>query len=91
MGEWEPEEVELFLDTIKKFGCGDRWGLFSSYITHRVGYQVSSPKTNLITLITSFSVQISIDKSCSLKEELSTQTTKYRAQERQFIVGIAKK
>ncbi|ORZ00183.1 hypothetical protein BCR43DRAFT_511214 [Syncephalastrum racemosum] len=26
----------------KEYGCGDKWGLFASYIPHRVGYQCSN-------------------------------------------------
>jgi len=38
-GEWTEEEHQLFMDTAKKFGAGNKWGLFSSYIPQRVGYQ----------------------------------------------------
>ena len=38
-GEWTQEEHDLFLETAKRFGVGDKWGLFSSYIPQRVGYQ----------------------------------------------------
>lgn len=41
MGEWKEEEILAFYKTAKEFGCGDKWGLFSSYIPHRVGYQVN--------------------------------------------------
>ena len=40
--EWTEEEEVLFLDTVKQNGCGDKWGLFASYIPHRVGYQCSA-------------------------------------------------
>ncbi|KAI8144255.1 hypothetical protein BJV82DRAFT_608872 [Fennellomyces sp. T-0311] len=40
--EWTPEEKTLFLETARKYGCGDKWGLFASYIPHRVGYQCSN-------------------------------------------------
>ncbi|KAI9497201.1 hypothetical protein BDB00DRAFT_805401 [Zychaea mexicana] len=40
--EWTEEEKNLFLETAKKYGCGDKWGLFSTYIPHRVGYQCSN-------------------------------------------------
>eukprot|EP00123_Amoebidium_parasiticum_P021104 comp6161_c0_seq1/m.1989 comp6161_c0_seq1/g.1989 ORF comp6161_c0_seq1/g.1989 comp6161_c0_seq1/m.1989 type:complete len:363 (-) comp6161_c0_seq1:642-1730(-) len=42
IGDWTEEEHNLFLDTARKYGCGDKWGLFSSYIPHRVGYQCSN-------------------------------------------------
>jgi len=41
-GEWTREEFDLFLKTAKKHGVGDRWGLFSSWIPQRVGYQASA-------------------------------------------------
>ncbi|KAJ2778646.1 hypothetical protein GGI15_004118 [Coemansia interrupta] len=41
-GEWTEEETEMFLRVAKEFGCGDKWGLFSTYIPHRVGYQCSN-------------------------------------------------
>ncbi|KAJ2635026.1 hypothetical protein GGF40_003851 [Coemansia sp. RSA 1286] len=41
-GDWTDEEKDMFLNVAKKFGCGDKWGLFSTYIPHRVGYQCSN-------------------------------------------------
>lgn len=41
-GEWTQEEHELFMSTAKQHGVGDKWGLFSSYIPQRVGYQCSA-------------------------------------------------
>ncbi|CAO3618006.1 unnamed protein product [Cunninghamella echinulata] len=41
-GDWTDEEKEIFLKVAKENGCGDKWGLFASYIPHRVGYQCSS-------------------------------------------------
>ncbi|KAF9970642.1 hypothetical protein BGZ73_006623 [Actinomortierella ambigua] len=41
-GDWTAEERELFLEVARKFGCGDKWGLFASHIPHRVGYQCSN-------------------------------------------------
>lgn len=41
-GEWTAEEHELFMQTAKQFGVGDKWGLFASYIPQRVGYQCSA-------------------------------------------------
>ena len=38
-GNWTAEEHRLFIDTAKAYGAGDKWGLFSSYIPNRVGYQ----------------------------------------------------
>jgi hypothetical protein len=37
-GPWEEDEIQLFLETAKKYGAGDNWGLFSSFIPGRVGY-----------------------------------------------------
>ncbi|KAK8795260.1 hypothetical protein WA588_004108, partial [Blastocystis sp. NMH] len=41
-GDWTHEEIRLFFLTAQQFGCGDKWGLFSTYIPHRVGYQCSN-------------------------------------------------
>ena len=41
-GEWTEEELELFLRVAREHGVGDRWGLFSSWIPQRVGYQASA-------------------------------------------------
>lgn len=41
-GEWTEEEHELFLQTARSHGVGDKWGLFASYIPQRVGYQCSA-------------------------------------------------
>ncbi|KAL0053359.1 hypothetical protein WJX82_004719 [Trebouxia sp. C0006] len=41
-GDWSEDEHKLFLDTAKKYGVGDKWGLFASYIPQRVGYQCSA-------------------------------------------------
>jgi hypothetical protein len=38
---WTKEEEELFIQIAKKHGAGDKWGLFSSYIPGRIGYQCS--------------------------------------------------
>ncbi|KAG2192192.1 hypothetical protein INT47_005857, partial [Mucor saturninus] len=40
--DWSEEEKNLFLKVSKDHGCGDKWGLFASYIPHRFGYQCSS-------------------------------------------------
>ncbi|KAI7898446.1 uncharacterized protein BX663DRAFT_524750 [Cokeromyces recurvatus] len=40
--EWSEEEKGLFLRIAREYGCGDKWGLFASYIPHRLGYQCSS-------------------------------------------------
>jgi hypothetical protein len=42
MGPWTPEEHELFMATAQRHGVGDKWGLFSSFIPQRVGYQCSA-------------------------------------------------
>ncbi|RKP26226.1 hypothetical protein SYNPS1DRAFT_8030, partial [Syncephalis pseudoplumigaleata] len=34
-GDWSEEEEELFVSIAKEYGCGDKWGLFASYIPHR--------------------------------------------------------
>ncbi|KAJ2489600.1 hypothetical protein IWW37_003880 [Coemansia sp. RSA 2050] len=41
-GDWTEEERLVFLHIAKEFGCGDKWGLFSTHIPHRVGYQCSN-------------------------------------------------
>ena len=41
-GEWTREELALFLRAARAHGVGDRWGLFSSWIPQRVGYQASA-------------------------------------------------
>lgn len=41
-GDWTEEERQTFLTVAKKYGCGDKWGLFSTHIPHRVGYQCSN-------------------------------------------------
>ncbi|KAG2492627.1 hypothetical protein HYH03_009043 [Edaphochlamys debaryana] len=41
-GEWTQEEHDLFVQTARKHGVGDKWGLFASYIPNRVGYQCSA-------------------------------------------------
>ncbi|KAI8885184.1 hypothetical protein K501DRAFT_246609 [Backusella circina FSU 941] len=40
--DWSQDERELFLKVARDHGCGDKWGLFASYIPHRVGYQCSN-------------------------------------------------
>ncbi|KAJ2746798.1 hypothetical protein GGI20_001029 [Coemansia sp. BCRC 34301] len=41
-GDWTEEERLAFLQVAKEYGCGDKWGLFSTHIPHRVGYQCSN-------------------------------------------------
>ncbi|KAL1926299.1 hypothetical protein VTP01DRAFT_5996 [Rhizomucor pusillus] len=41
-GDWTEEEKQKFLEVAREHGCGDKWGLFASYIPHRVGYQCSN-------------------------------------------------
>ncbi|ORX62780.1 hypothetical protein DM01DRAFT_1005509 [Hesseltinella vesiculosa] len=41
-GDWTEPEKEVFLKVAKEYGCGDKWGVFASYIPHRVGYQCSN-------------------------------------------------
>ncbi|KAI8980796.1 hypothetical protein BDB01DRAFT_795614 [Pilobolus umbonatus] len=40
--DWLEEEREMFINLARQYGCGDKWGLFASYIPHRVGYQCSN-------------------------------------------------
>lgn len=40
--EWTEEEHQAFLETARQFGVGDRWGLFSTFVPQRVGYQCSA-------------------------------------------------
>jgi hypothetical protein len=47
-GEWTPIEHQAFMDTARKFGVGDRWGLFASHVGTRVGYQCSAYYTQVI-------------------------------------------
>lgn len=39
---WTEEEHQLFLQTARQHGVGDKWGLFASHIPQRVGYQCSA-------------------------------------------------
>jgi hypothetical protein len=39
---WTKAEVDLFVEVAREHGCGDKWGLFSSHIPGRVGYQCSN-------------------------------------------------
>jgi hypothetical protein len=41
-GGWTEEEVSAFVAVAEKHGAGDKWGLFSSHIPGRVGYQCSA-------------------------------------------------
>ena len=41
-GEWSEEETKAFMETAKKYGLGDKWGLFSSHVPGRVGYQCAN-------------------------------------------------
>ena len=41
-GEWTRLEHDLFLQTARDQGVGDKWGLFASYMPQRVGYQCSA-------------------------------------------------
>ncbi|KAJ2693750.1 hypothetical protein GGH99_001008 [Coemansia sp. RSA 1285] len=41
-GDWTADERNVFLRIAREFGCGDKWGLFSTYLPHRVGYQCSN-------------------------------------------------
>ncbi|RCH82707.1 hypothetical protein CU098_008734, partial [Rhizopus stolonifer] len=33
--DWSEEEKALFMKVAQQYGCGDKWGLFASYIPHR--------------------------------------------------------
>ena len=39
-GDWAQDEIDRFVNVAKEHGCGDKWGLFASYIPHRVGVPV---------------------------------------------------
>jgi hypothetical protein len=41
-GGWTEAEVDLFVRVAERWGAGDKWGLFSSHIPKRVGYQCSA-------------------------------------------------
>ncbi|KAJ2537753.1 hypothetical protein EV175_006627 [Coemansia sp. RSA 1933] len=41
-GDWTDEERDVFLRVASELGCGDKWGLFSTHLPHRVGYQCSN-------------------------------------------------
>lgn len=41
-GEWTEEEHEAFLNVVRQWGAGNKWGLFASHIPCRVGYQCSA-------------------------------------------------
>jgi hypothetical protein len=42
LGDWKPEETELFMSLCREYGCGNKWGIFSSHMKHRVGYQCAN-------------------------------------------------
>ena len=47
-GDWAQDEIDRFVNVAKEHGCGDKWGLFASYIPHRVGYQCSAAYRHVI-------------------------------------------
>ena len=47
-GDWDEEEIALFVEVAKKYGCGDKWGLFASHILGRVGYQCSAAYRHVV-------------------------------------------
>lgn len=47
-GDWGEDEIQRFVEVAKKHGCGDKWGLFASWIPHRVGYQCSAAYRHVI-------------------------------------------
>ena len=47
-GDWAEDEIQRFVEVAKEHGCGDKWGLFASYIPHRVGYQCSAAYRHVI-------------------------------------------
>ena len=47
-GDWAEDEIERFVTVANEHGCGDKWGLFASYIPHRVGYQCSAAYRHVI-------------------------------------------
>lgn len=82
MGEWSQEEYDLFVEVAKENGCGNSWGLFSSYIPNRVGYQV----IKMISLVNVLSAVISIDNLCCQTEKSLIQITKWMHTEELSIV-----
>ena len=48
VGDWGEDEIQYFVQVAKKYGCGDKWGLFASHIPHRVGYQCSSAYRHIV-------------------------------------------
>ncbi|KAI8050231.1 hypothetical protein BDF22DRAFT_696204 [Syncephalis plumigaleata] len=57
-GDWSQEEEDLFVQIAREYGCGDKWGLFASYIPHRVGYQCSNHYRQVIYHLDVLSIQI---------------------------------
>ncbi|XRB01153.1 Myb-like domain-containing protein [Pycnococcus provasolii] len=47
-GEWEEDEIQRFVEVAKQYGCGDKWGLFASHLSGRVGYQCSAVYRHVI-------------------------------------------
>ena len=47
-GDWSESEIERFVEVAKKYGAGDKWGLFASHIPGRVGYQCSAAYRHII-------------------------------------------
>ena len=47
-GEWEEDEIQRFVEVAKQYGCGDKWGLFASHLSGRVGYQCSAAYRHVI-------------------------------------------
>jgi hypothetical protein len=39
---------DVALQVATTHGCGDKWGLFASYIPHRVGYQCSAAYRHIL-------------------------------------------
>jgi len=40
-GDFSEEETKRFVAIAREYGCGDKWGLFASYLPGRVGYDCS--------------------------------------------------
>lgn len=50
-GPWSKEEHKLFMERLAEFGADGQWGIFSTSIPGRVGYQVTLKKQFIINLI----------------------------------------
>jgi len=81
LGEWTEAEYQRFIEIAEKFGCGDRWGLFSSHIPGRVGYQCANyyrgyvlPRGEIVDPNYKFTLTGEVIYSPSLKSSTSDET-----------------